>query len=292
MPISSDIISSIATLHREYLALKKWKESLITMIDEAELPEWVYNSNAIENSTLSLGETEKILLDMKTSRNIHVREVYEARNLSKVMNYMRDKAKYWELGSDLILFLHQMLLSGINDEFWGRWRTKWEYVRVGTHIAPHPEQVESLIESLLREYASEDGRYSLEKVSQFHLAFENIHPFCDGNGRIGRVLLNFQLLPLGFPMVILRFRDRPRYYEAFREYDHKKKTAILDELLYLSVMESLHKRLAYLKWLQIIPLADYARSIWVTGSSVSNKAKRQTIPAFREKWVWKIGVEK
>jgi Fic family protein len=61
---------------------------------------------------------------MKTSRNIHVREVYEARNLSKVFGYMRDKAKYGELGSDLILFLHQMLLSGINDEFAGRWRSK------------------------------------------------------------------------------------------------------------------------------------------------------------------------
>ena len=104
-----------------------------------------------------------------------------------------------------------------------------------------------LIEGILHDYASEDGRYPLEKVSQFHLAFENIHPFCDGNGRIGRVLMNFQLLSLGFPMVILRFRDRPRYYEAFREYDDKKRTAILDELLYLGVMESLHKRLAYLR---------------------------------------------
>jgi hypothetical protein len=55
-------------------------------------------------------------------------------------------------------------------------------------------------------------------------------------------------------------------------------------------MESLHKRLAYLKWLQIITLSDYARQIWATGSSVSNKAKRQTIPAFREKGVWKIGI--
>jgi Fic family protein len=92
------------------------------MIDTIELPESVYNSNAIENSTLTLSETEKILMDMKTSRDIHVREVYEARNLSKVIEYIRKKAKYDTLSIDIILLLHQMLMTGIADEFAGRLR--------------------------------------------------------------------------------------------------------------------------------------------------------------------------
>ena len=92
------------------------------MIDSVELSESVYNSNAIENSTLSLSDTEKILLDMKTSKNLHIREIYEARNLSKVIEYMRTKAKYDELSLDLILFIHGMLLAGIDDGFAGRLR--------------------------------------------------------------------------------------------------------------------------------------------------------------------------
>jgi Fic family protein len=119
------------------------------MIDTVELSESVYNSNAIENSTLSLSDTEKILLDMKTAKNLHIREVYEARNLSKVIEYMRKKARYESLSLDIILFLHQMLLAGIDDGFAGRLRKPSEYVRVGSHIAPPPEQVEKLLEEIL-----------------------------------------------------------------------------------------------------------------------------------------------
>ena len=71
----------IQELKAEYDSLRKGKESLLVMVDEAEIPEAVYNSNAIENSTLTLKETEKILLDMEVSRNVSVREVFEAKNL-------------------------------------------------------------------------------------------------------------------------------------------------------------------------------------------------------------------
>ena len=280
----------IETLRKEYQKEKKWKDSLLEMIDIVELSESVYNSNAIENSTLSLSDTEKILLDMKTAKNLHIREVYEARNLSKVIEYMRIKAKYDELSLDLILFIHEMLLTGINDEFAGRLRKPWEYVRIGSHIAPPPEEVERLLEEALVHSLAIDTIHPVEQISQFHLTFEHIHPFCDGNGRIGRVLLNFQLLSLGLPMVIIRFRDRPTYYESFREYDERRNTKTFDNLLYLSLTESLHKRLAYLTGKKIIPLSEYARSIWESGSSLANKAKRQTIRAFREKWVWKVRV--
>lgn len=253
------------------------------MIDTVELSESVYNSNAIENSTLTLSDTEKILLDMKTSKNLHIREVYEARNLSKVIEYVRGKSKYEELSLDLILLIHQMLLTGISDEFAGRLRKPGEYVRVGSHIAPPPEQVERLLESILLDISVTDTSHPLEKISRFHLSFEHIHPFCDGNGRIGRVILNYQLLSQGLPMVIIRFRDCPTYYESFREFDEKRNTKIFDTLLYLSLAESLHKRLAYLTGKRIITLSDYARQIGGSGSSLSNKAKRQTIRAFREK---------
>jgi uncharacterized protein with PhoU and TrkA domain len=130
MSILTEQQSYLEAIQREYQKAKKWKESLLEMIDGVELSESVYNSNAIENSTLTLSETEKILLDMKTTKNLHIREVYEARNLSKVIEYVRTKAKYEELSLELILLVHQILLTGINDEFAGRLRKPGEYVRV------------------------------------------------------------------------------------------------------------------------------------------------------------------
>lgn len=109
------------------------------MIDEAEIPEVVYNSNAIENSTLTLQETEKILMEMKVSRNVSLREVYEAKNLARVIEYIRNKASREELNRELILLLHLMLMANINESIAGRFRGPNEFVRVGTYIAPAPD---------------------------------------------------------------------------------------------------------------------------------------------------------
>ena len=93
MPISKKAQKSILELKKEYDILKKDKQSLLDIIFEAELPESVYNSNAIENSTLTIEETEKILLEMEVSRNVSVREVFEAKNLARVSEYLKKKNK-------------------------------------------------------------------------------------------------------------------------------------------------------------------------------------------------------
>lgn len=278
----------IQELKSEYDALRKGKDSLLVIVDEVEIPEAVYNSNAIENSTLTLKETEKIILEMAVSRDVSVREVFEAKNLARVAGYIRNKSQEIEINKEMILFLHQMLIGGIDDSIAGRFRGKNEYVRVGTHIAPAPEHVERMIEALLLEYSSGLSAYFLDKIARFHLDFETIHPFNDGNGRIGRVLLNFQLLRFGFPGVIIRNREKKDYYKAFNDYREGKNTRTMEKILALAILESFHKRLAYLKGETIIPLADYVRKHKQSAPAVSNAARRQKIPAFREKGVWKI----
>ena len=281
----------IHSLKREYDTLRKGKDSLLSMIDEVEIPESVYNSNAIENSTLSLEETEKILLEQMLSRNVSVREVYEAKNLARVMEYKRIRAKDSELKEELILQIHQMLMGGIDDSIAGRFRSKGEYVRVGTHIAPAPEHVERMLENVLIDYTSDLNAYFLDRIALFHLKFESIHPFCDGNGRLGRVIINFQLLQLGLPRIIIRNSEKERYYQAFRDYADKDSSKVMESILFLGLTESLHKRLSYLKGAEIVRLSDYVRQNGLSAPAVTNAARRQTIPAFREKGVWKIGRE-
>lgn len=292
MATAYPIRNRIKNLKLEYDRLRLGKESLLKMIEEAEISESVYNSNAIENSTLTLPETEKILLEMEVSRDISLREVFEAKNLARVTEYMRLKSQEQELSKGLILFLHQILLTNIDDYIAGRFREGKEFVRVGTHIAPAPDLLEKLMENTLLEYSSDHETYFIDKISKFHLDFETIHPFNDGNGRIGRVIMNWQLARLGFPEVIIRDKGKGKYYQSFKDYRADKKTKTLERITSLIVMESLHKRLAYLKGQLIIPLVEYAKKIGKPAPMVLNSASRQTIPAFRERGVWKIGEKK
>ena len=289
MATTQPIRVRIQGLKRAYDTLRHGKEALLSMIDEVEISESVYNSNAIENSTLTLDETEKILLEQALSRDVSVREVFEAKNLARLMEYKRARAKDSELNKELVLLLHQMLIGGIDDAIAGRYRQQGEYVRVGTHVAAAPEQVERMMDSILLEYSSDLGSYCLDKIARFHLDFETIHPFCDGNGRIGRVIINFQLLQLGLPRLIVRNSGKERYYQAFRDYEARKNTRTMEGILALALTESLHKRLSYLQGEAIVRLSDYIRQHGLSAAAVTNAARRQTIPAFREKGVWKIG---
>src|SRR3989344_3144130 len=252
MATNKQIKDRIKGLKAEHDQLCGGRESLLHMIDEAEIPESVYNSNAIENSTLTLKETEKILLEMEVSRDVSVREVFEAKNLARVVEYIRNKSQETEINKEIILFLHQMLIGGIDDSISGRFRRIGEYVRVGTHVAPAPEHIEKMIDALILEYTGDLNSFFADKVAKFHLEFETVHPFCDGNGRIGRVLINYQLLRLGFPGIIIRDKEKKDYYSAFAEYQEKKTIQKMEKVLTLSLSESLHKRLSYLKGESII----------------------------------------
>ncbi|MFA6097896.1 MAG: Fic family protein [Candidatus Paceibacterota bacterium] len=289
MSTPNPIKNRIGTLKAEYDKLLRGKESLLNILDESEISESVFNSNAIENSTLTLKETERILLDLEVSRNVSVREVFEAKNLARVMEYVKGKARESEISKEMILLLHRMLIGNINDKIAGRFRAVGEYVRVGTHVAPAPEHVERMIDEILLEYTSDHESYFTDKIAKFHLDFETVHPFCDGNGRIGRVIINYQLLRFGFPAVIIRDKEKKVYYESFGKYRGSKSAKIMEKVIDLALTESLHKRIAYLRGENIVTLSDFAKKSNRSINTLINAAKRQTIPAFREKGVWKIG---
>ncbi len=291
MATSIPVKNKLKALKQEYDNLKVGKDSLLQIIEEAEIPEMVYNSNAIENSTLTLKETEKILLEMEVSKDVSLREVFEAKNLARVIEYIRGKSQENEITKETILLLHQMLIGNINDNFAGRFRTKDEYVRVGAYIAPAPETIEKLIGEIISEYTSNLDKYFIDRIAKFHLDFENIHPFVDGNGRIGRVIINFQFQRLGFPNIIIRNIGKQNYYDGFKDYRDTKNSSLMEKVILLALTESFNKRLAYLKNKKIINLTDYARVLEKPAPILLNAAKRQTIPAFREKGIWKIAQE-
>ena len=282
--------SSIEELRARYHRVAVGKDSLLRLIAETEIPEQVYNSNAIENSTLSLEETEKILLKMDLDRYISEREMFEAKNLARVVVYIEPKAKEKELDFETILLLHKMLIANIRDEIAGRFRQPTEWVRVGNHIAPNPIEVEGRLQAVLTEYNISSTTSIVKRIAKFHLGFEFIHPFVDGNGRIGRVLNNYLLIRGGYVPMNIKFIDRETYYDAFREFQTRGKTKIMEQIVARSISNSYHKRLAYLEGKTIVDLAQHAKEHRLSHANLINKAKRQTIEAFMEKGVWKLGV--
>ena len=113
----------------------------------------------------------------------------------------------------------------------------------------------------------------------------------DGNGRIGRVISNYLLIREGFVPINIKFIDKKKYYDAFKEFDEKGVTGIMEDIVGKALTNSYHKRLAYLEGKKIVTLSDYAKSNKISHSNLINKATRQTIEAFLEKGVWKIGEE-
>ncbi|MBS3908073.1 MAG: Fic family protein [Actinobacteria bacterium] len=285
-----NVYNKINTLRERYYRASIGKDALIRIINEAEVAEQVFNSNAIENSTLTLEETEKILLQIDLDRYISEREIFEAKNLARVVTYIDTKAKEQELSLNVILMLHKMLISNIRDDIAGRFRQDQEYVRVGSHIAPDPQVVVGRLEKMLAEFNAESHINIIKRVAKLHLVFEHIHPFVDGNGRIGRVVNNYLLIREGFVPINIKFIERNKYYEAFQEFDLKGSTKIMEAIVGKALTGSYHKRLAYLEGAEIMTLADYAKKFKLSHPNMINKAKRQTIEAFLEKGIWKIGV--
>ena len=284
------IYRKIEKLRARYYKNIHKKESLIKVLTEAEISEQVYNSNAIENSTLSLEETEKILLQIDLDRYISEREIFEAKNLSRVVEYINNKAKEKDLDIEMILFLHKMLISNIRDDIAGRFRKKQEFVRVGNHIAPAPQEVLERMNNLLNEYKSNVNKNIIERIAKVHLAFEYTHPFVDGNGRIGRVINNYLLIRDGYVPINIKFIDRAKYYDALKEFDKNGITKIMEDIVANALAQSYYKRLTYMEGKEIVTLNEYSKRKKVSLNILHNKAKRGTIEAFLEKGAWKIGI--
>jgi Fic family protein len=248
----------------------------------------VYHSNAIENSSLTLEDTEDIIEEGRISRGAKVREIYEAKNLADVIHIVIENPRQ-KLSLPYILSLHRLLMSGIDDRAAGRFRMGGEQPIFGQGIGANPDFTSSLVSQLIDQYKNDRRRYFLEKIAFFHAEFEDIHPFVDGNGHIGRVLINQQLQALGYPPIIIQSKNKDvDYHELFDNYHRDESLEEFVQLFMYAIIESLHKRITLLSNSKTITVREWAEQNEVAQNAALNKARRQTIPAFRQNKVWMI----
>lgn len=184
---------------------------------------FTYDSTGIEGNTLSFSETSHLLFDGIVPSSKSLREVHEVINHKKAFDYMLGykekitKEFMFELQRIVVSnTLRQDLLSQI-----GRYRTV--QIFIGRSIPPKPQEVPKKMASLLRWYSINKKRlHPLVLASYFHIEFEKIHPFVDGNGRVGRLLMNFILHKNRYPMINIPKKRRFRYYEVLQNAQYKR----------------------------------------------------------------------
>lgn len=174
---------------------------------------FTYNTNAIEGSTISESEVRGIILD-KVSPKKSLRDINETEAHNAVFLEMLEKGE--PITSPLLLEWHKQIFNQTKPELAGKYRNY--NVRVGSHIAPKHQEVKKLMNQLIRFINNEkDNINPVELSAIVHYRFEKIHPFGDGNGRIGRLLMNQILWFAGYPILIIEYKNRNSYYRALEK---------------------------------------------------------------------------
>jgi len=105
------------------------------------------------------------------------------------------------------------------------------------HEPPDPILVPEQMEKLVAEFSNDKKLHPIERAALFHLKFEGIHPFVDGNGRTGRLILNLMLMQAGYPPINVKYSDRKRYYEAFDDYYRKNTVNSMLEIFSINILK-------------------------------------------------------
>jgi Fic family protein len=184
------------------------------------LTQFTYDTNAIEGSTVTLQETAMILFDKIVPEGKSIREINEVQNHKDAFDYMISYKG--EISKAFVLRLHKMLMHNILWKYAGKFRNVQIYVRGADFIPAKPQDVEKEFKRLMLWYRSNKKKYHPVVVAAyFHHVFESIHPFRDGNGRVGRLLLNFILRKNMFPMLDIKYKNRSEYYKALQHANNK-----------------------------------------------------------------------
>lgn len=213
----AELFAEVDALKTELDKRRPLTQGELQRLREEFLIEYTYNSNAIEGNTLTLQETalvlEGVTIDKKPLKD-HLEAVGHRDAFLYVQDLVKDKVPFSE---SIIKQIHTLVLMD-RPEDRGVYRRIPVRIMGAYHVPSDPILVPEQMENLIAEFAGNKKLHPIERAALFHLKFEGIHPFVDGNGRTGRLILNLMLMQLGYPPINVKYSDRKRYYEAFDSY--------------------------------------------------------------------------
>ncbi len=211
-------------------------------LTEEFVVEYTYNSNAIEGSTLTLRETDMALRGLTIDKK-PLKDHMEAVGHKEAFYFIRDLVKeHTPLSESVIKQIHSMVLIDKKEDR-GAYRRVPVKIMGSKHEPTRPYLIRQEMERLLKNY-NDSSEHIIPRLARFHIEFESIHPFIDGNGRTGRLLVNLELMKAGYPPIDIKFADRLAYYNAFDEYHVKHSLRAMERLFAKYVNERLDSYLA------------------------------------------------
>ena len=241
------ILEQINSLKKSLDSCRPLTPAEVDAIKEVFLVEHTYNSNAIEGNTLTLQETALVLQGVTIDKK-PLKDHLEAVGYKEAFQYVEELAKQdKDLSEFDIKSIHNLVLADRPED-------RGTFRRVNVRIAGalttpvQPYMIEPKIEELLNNYnVWSKNMHIVERVANFHLQFESIHPFIDGNGRTGRLIMNLQLIKEGLPAINIKFADRRKYYDAFDEYSRTGSSEAMTKLVGEAVISRLREMIDMIK---------------------------------------------
>lgn len=233
---------------RDYLNVKRpIPKTALEKIYENIKVEYIYNSNAIEGNSLTLRETEVVLEYGITVKGKSLKDHIEAKNQAYALDFLKEEVKSdKKITKRLIKEFHQIIIGDIDREIAGKFRTWKVGIKASKTETSKFYHIEEDLENLIEKY-NQDERDIIEKVAIFHADFEKIHPFGDGNGRTGRLIMNLELMKEGYPITIIKNEDRLEYYEALEKAQTTNDYKDIINFIHSNVKRSIIKNLEMLE---------------------------------------------
>ncbi len=220
-------------------------EGEVARLTEEFVVEYTYNSNAIEGNTLTLRETDMVLRGLTVDKK-PLKDHMEAVGHKEAFEYISELVKDCiPMSESIIKQIHCLVLADKKEDR-GVYRRVPVRIMGAQHEPVQPYLIAPMMEQLLIRY-SESTEHIIPKLARFHIEFEGIHPFIDGNGRTGRLLVNMELMKAGLPPIDIKFTNRVAYYNAFDAYHGKRDLSVMEKLFAEYVNERLDM---YLRILQ------------------------------------------
>ena len=178
---------------------------------------FTYESNALEGNSLTLKDVAIVMFENSTIKGKDLREIYETRNSRKVVEGILNRK--FNISEKDIIRIHKLLVQDLEIETDYK---KFPNILVGKKIRLiPPEKVKEEMANLVEWYHKNKSKiHPLKLASLFHGKFEQIHPFQDGNGRVGRFLINAMLINENYPPLIIRKSQRISYLTALEKFDN------------------------------------------------------------------------
>lgn len=238
--IMQDKLCSLDSAKSELDSMRPLPPNTVASLREKLSLEWTYNSNAIEGNTLTLRET-KVVLEGITVGGKSLREHCEAINHRDAILYVEELVAEQEpLSEWQIKNIHGLVLKGVDDAESGRYRRENVVIAGASTVPPDFLHIDEEMRGLIEWYEGADQLHPVERASELHTRFVEIHPFIDGNGRTGRLLMNLELMKAGYPPAVIRKEDRLGYYDALDEACVSKNFDSITDLIVEAVQRSIN----------------------------------------------------